>query len=263
LLQSAEVEFASVASQLTAAAKIGDTLVAMNTAFVQAAQAQSNLTGTAALTVSVDQSTDADRIRSTSADLQSEFSADIDSLKLSGAVIDLTTAFTLDIQGGFVIDGDFEGADAEFALTAEFDIVKVGAVDAVSEFAVDATADRIRDTAVSMTAFAVTLTAVSVTTDKSAALNSNFGINITADRIRTATVDMQALVSQLTVANETNSGEISISSAFTISTVARVIRLDDGLTYRIAQESRSRNVSNELRSRKINQELRYRRVQDN
>lgn len=84
-----------------------------------------------------------------------------------------------------------------------------------------------------------------------------------ANRLRSSLVSMTAFYSQLTVGSEVNSAQAQLTNAFTMTVDAKLIVLDPELTYRVPKETRSYKIVEELRSYKIIKELRTHEIADN
>ena len=208
-------EFASTATQLTAAAKVGDTLA--------------NMPVTATMTVVGDAS--------------------------SGAVIAVNSQFSLQAQGGLVLDAS-AALNTAFALQAQPEIVIVAQAQLNTAFALTAQAQEISSAIVFETA------TVTLSVDGQAIRNTEAQLNtaatqvVQAQRTRTVLVDMQTIATQLTVGSEQSSGVIQLNSAFTLTVDTAIINIDPDLTYVIPEEIRSYSLGSETRSRAILDEIR-------
>jgi hypothetical protein len=245
----------AVATQLTAAAKIGNTLVTIESQFTQSTTANIVADVDAGLDVTATLAADNIRTRDFDAGLDSAFTQVTDIDVSSGAVVNLTAQFTQQTQGGLLVDFD-SGLNTTTALTATAEKVIVAFSAQTVTTSLTASATIIRATTATLEAFATQLTAVGIVANKTALLSATTALTAQAQRTRTVTATLQAFASQLTVGSEQSSAQAQLNSAFTLQCSAIEIRIDADLTYMIPAETRTQMIAEDLRDDVVIPELR-------
>lgn len=175
--------FDAIASQVTAVAKTGNTLVT----------------------------------------LQSNFSQTTDADLTAGAVAALNTAFAQSTINSRIRDTDFDGADAAFTVTVDADVTRSTSASLSSAFTQSTVNSRIRDTDFdgADAVFSQTVTAQALR-DLNAGLNSAFTQTADYTRIKQFTTEFASTASQLTAAAKVGNTLVLCQSSFALAVTGDV-----------------------------------------
>jgi hypothetical protein len=233
-------QFDTVASQLTAVAKVGDTLVTANVSSSLLADADVVASAVSALSSQFSQSTENDRIRDTDFDgADAVFTLTVSGDANTGAVIAVSSAFTQSTINDRVRDTDFDGADAVFTATISAEKTAGLSAQLDSAFAQSTDVTRIKQFSTAFASTASQLTAVAktgntlvnmpatttltasadVTKNISVTANSNFALQVSGGLVKSAVLSANS-TSTLTAQFEVviaAQAQLNTAFAFTVS----------------------------------------------
>lgn len=227
-IQPAAAEFESVASQLTAAAKVGDFLIDA------AVTANFDITPdlfkehSAAIASGFAQSTQAVKSVEAGSDLVVEFTMVTENQGIISGVADLVSAFASTATGATTKPGSAD-LDAEFTLTASAIKAVEAAGSASSEFAMSTDVQRIRDNSSTFESVAAQLTAAAkigdFLIDASVAANLTVSGNVLTGSI--VAIDSAASTSITAVKTVVVSSNVAAESQISIDAVVGVVAEGD------------------------------------
>jgi hypothetical protein len=280
-LKEAESDFESVATQLTAAGKVGDFFINADIAFDFAIQDQLFKGFESDLENSITQTTVAVKTVDAVIAISSAFTPEISTDGFRAGAADLETVSSLDVTVTRIQQG-VANLQIISTLDIEFTNVKLAEADLQTISSVDSTVTRIQQGASNFEAVATELAIINMigntlisatsafelsasitgTVRSNADLESVFGVETVAVKTVDPTVNIEVISTAIIDTTYFAQTSVNLETAFTVVANAKELILDQ-YVYRIPRENRTINIYSENRTSTIRTETRTYIVEEN